>query len=53
MPGDIRDFYRNVMLVLEHKAEPVITLEQVNRVMLLMEAVFRSARQHETVSFEK
>lgn len=53
VPGDIRDFYRNVMLVLEHKAEPVITLEQVNRVMLLMEAVFRSARQHETVSFEK
>lgn len=50
--GDIRDFYRNVMAVIEQKAEPIVKLGQVKRVMLLMEAVFRSAHSHQAVSFE-
>ena len=51
--ADIRDFYRNVMAAIEHKAEPVVKLEQVKRVMLLMEAVFRSAQMHQSVPFEE
>ena len=50
--ADIRDFYRNVMAAIEHKAEPVVKLEQVKRVMLLMEAVFRSAQMHQSVPLE-
>lgn len=51
--ADIRDFYRNVMAAIEHKAEPVVKLEQVKRVMLLMEEVFRSAQMHQSVPFEE
>ncbi len=51
--ADIRDFSRNVMAAIEHKAEPVVKLEQVKRVMLLMEAVFRSAQMHQSVPFEE
>lgn len=50
--ADIRDFYRNVMAVIEQTAEPIVKLTQVKRVMLLMEAVFRSARMHQSVPFE-
>lgn len=50
--ADIRDFYRNVMAVIEGQAEPIVTLDQVKRVMRLMEAVFRSARTHQVVDFE-
>lgn len=50
--ADIRDFYRNVMAVIEHRAEPIVTLDQVARVMRLMEAVFRSAQEHQVVEFE-
>lgn len=50
--ADIRDFYRNVMAVIEGRAQPLVTMAQVKRVMLLMEAVFRSARTHQAVPFE-
>lgn len=49
--SDIRDFYRNVMAVLEGKEEPRITMPQVMRVMRLMEAVFQSAQTHQAVVF--
>ena len=41
--SDIRDFYRNVMSVLDGTEEPKIKLEEVMRVMRLMEAIFWSA----------
>jgi scyllo-inositol 2-dehydrogenase (NADP+) len=50
--ADIRDFYRNVMAVIEQKADQVVKLEEVKRVMLLMDAVFQSARSHQVVTFE-
>ncbi|MFR1359151.1 MAG: hypothetical protein ACLSBB_18325 [Ruthenibacterium lactatiformans] len=50
--ADIRDFYRNVIAAID-TAEPVVKLEQVKRVMLLMEAVFRSAQMHQSVPFEE
>lgn len=50
--SDIRDFYRNVMAVIEGKEEPKIRLPEVLRVMRLMEAMFRSAETHQAVNFE-
>lgn len=50
--ADIRDFYNNVMAVIEKKAQPIVKPDQVMRVMRLMEAVFESARNHQVVPFE-
>ena len=51
--SDIRDFYKNVMAVLEGKAERIIKLEEVARVMRLMEAIFESAAAKKVIEFEK
>lgn len=51
--SDIRDFYRNVMAVLDGKEEPRIKLSEVMRVMRLMEAIFKSAEKHEVIIFEE
>lgn len=51
--GDIREFYQNVMAVLEGKQESRIKLDEVMRVMRLMEAIFESAEQKQVVYFEK
>ena len=50
--SDIRDFYRNVMATIEGKAEIVVKLDQVMRVMKLMEAIFASAERQQVVDFE-
>lgn len=50
--SDIRDFYRNVMAVLEKKEESKIQLPEVMRVMKLMEAIFESARLNQVLDFE-
>ena len=51
--SDIREFYQNVMAVLEGREESRIRLEQVMRVMKLMEAIFASAQERRVVTFEK
>lgn len=51
--SDIREFYRNVMAVIEGREEPRIRLAEVMRVMKLMEAIFVSADQKQTVAFEE
>lgn len=51
--SDIRDFYRNVMAVLEGREESFIKLEEVARVMRLMEAIFESAKKQQVIYFEK
>ena len=51
--GDIREFYQNVMAVLEGKEESRIKLDEVMRVMRLMEAVFESAARQQVVKFEE
>jgi len=51
--SDIRDFYKNVMGVLDGKAERIIKLEEVARVMRLMEAIFESAATKKVIEFEK
>lgn len=50
--ADVRDFYRNVMDVIENKAQPIVQCAQVMRVLKLMEAVFDSAKKHQVVLFE-
>lgn len=50
--SDIRDFYRNVMKVIDKKEEPKIKLPEVMRVMKLMEAIFESSKEHKVVHFE-
>jgi len=51
--SDIRDFYRNVMAVLEGREESRIQMREVARVMRLMEAIFRSAEEKQVVRFEE
>ncbi len=51
--SDIREFYQNVMAVLEGREESRIKLDEAARVMRLMEAVFRSAEEKRVVRFEE
>ena len=50
--ADIKDFYQNVMAVIEGREESLIKLPEIARVMRLMEAVFESAKLNQVVSFE-
>lgn len=50
--SEIREFYQNVMAVIEGKEESRIRLEEVMRVMKLMEAIFTSASERRVVEFE-
>lgn len=50
--SDICDFYRNVMAVLEGREESLIKLEEVARVMGVMEAIFESAKKRQVIYFE-
>ncbi|MEE0883842.1 MAG: Gfo/Idh/MocA family oxidoreductase [Faecalimonas sp.] len=47
--SDIGEFYRNVMAVIEGKAEPLIHMDEVRDVVKLMEAVVQSATRHMTI----
>lgn len=51
--SDIRDFYCNVMAVLEEREESKIKLTEVMRVMRLMEAIEQSAERNKVISFEE
>jgi len=50
--SDVRDFYRNVIQVIQGNEEPIVKLQEVMRVMKLMEAIFESAASHRAVNFE-
>lgn len=50
--SDIREFYQNVMDVLDGKAESKIQLTEVMRVMCLMETIFESAEKKQVITFE-
>ena len=52
VPSDIREFYENVMAVIEGRAESRIKLDEVARVMRLMEAIFESAEKKAVIDFE-
>lgn len=50
--SDIREFYQNVVAVIEGRSESRIKLQEVARVMRLMEAIFKSAETSQVVCFE-
>lgn len=50
--SDIKDFYKNVIDVLDGKAKSLIKLSEVMRVMKLMEAVFDAAEKSQIIDFE-
>ncbi len=50
--SDVRDFYNNVIKVLEGKEESKIRLPEVMRVMRLMEAILASAENLKIIDFE-
>ena len=51
--SDVRDFYRNVAAYLDGKADRIIKLPQVMRVMKLMEAIRQSAAEKQVIELEK
>jgi len=50
--SDIKEFYRNVAATISGKAEIIVKLPEVMRVMKLMEAIFESAEKQQVVDFE-
>ncbi len=50
--ADVHDFYRNFCAVLDGKAQPLITLPQVRRVMQVMEAAFTSDAAKQAIEVE-
>ena len=50
---DIGEYYRNITACLEGRESPIVTPDQMRRVMRLIEAVFESARIGQVVEFEK
>ncbi|MBR2370956.1 MAG: Gfo/Idh/MocA family oxidoreductase [Clostridia bacterium] len=44
MDSDVHDFYRNICLAIDGKAEQIVTHPQMMRVMKIMEAAFESDR---------
>ncbi|HIT90141.1 MAG TPA: Gfo/Idh/MocA family oxidoreductase [Candidatus Merdenecus merdavium] len=51
--SDIKDFYKNVMGVIQGKEETLIKLPEVMRVMKLMETIFLAAEKQQVLEFEK
>jgi predicted dehydrogenase len=50
--SDLSEYYKNVLAVIEGKAEIIVKNEEVLRVMKLMEACFKSDELQDTVDFE-
>jgi predicted dehydrogenase len=50
--SDIRDFYRNFLKTIEGKESLAVPLDSVMRNMLLMEAIFKSAKEGKPLTFE-
>ncbi len=48
--ADVHDFYRNLVLAIDGKSEVCVKLHEVRRVLLVMEAAFRSAEGKAAVS---
>ncbi len=47
------DFYHNIAEVLDGKAEPLIKITEVRRVLLVMEAIWKSSESGEAIKFEE
>jgi len=47
--SDVRDYYRNICKVIRNGATPIVTHEQIRRVMKIMEAAFKSSETNTVV----
>ena len=50
--SDVHEFYRNFVATLDGTAKPLIKLEEVRRVMLVMEAAFKSDKKQAVIKTE-
>ena len=50
--SDVHDFYRNFVKAIDGKEEQLIKCEEVRRVLLVMEAAFKSGEKHELIKTE-
>lgn len=50
---DIGEYYRNITAVLEGREAPIVTPDQMRRVMRLIDTVFEAARRGQAVIFEE
>jgi len=50
--SDVHDFYRNLCLAIDGKAEPIVTHAQQVRLMKIMEACFESDRRRTVIPFD-
>ena len=51
--ADVHDFYRNFCRAIEGKEEQTVKLEEVERVMKIMEACFESDRKKQVLFFDE
>lgn len=47
------EYYENVIAVIEGKAEPIVTHDQIRRAMKILDVAFESARTNQTVAIEQ
>ena len=52
LSSDVHEFYRNFCLALDNKAEIIVKLPEVRRVMSVMEAAFESDAKHAVIEKE-
>jgi len=50
--SDVHDFYRNLVKAVDGKEEQLIKLEEVRRVLCVMQACFKSVEQKQVIKFE-
>ncbi len=51
--SDVHDFYRNLVKAIDGEEEQIVKLEQVRRVLLVMEACFKSAETNSAIVYDE
>lgn len=51
--SDVHDFYRNLVKAIDGEEEQLVKLEQVRRVLKVMEACFESAEKNQAIVFDE
>lgn len=49
--GEVIEFHKNVARSVLGQEEPIVTLDQVGKVIRVMEAIFQSAEKNQVVFF--
>ena len=51
--SDVHDFYRNLVKAVDGTEEQIVKLDQVRRVLQVMEACFKSAETNSAIVFDE